>query len=281
MKGFIAVALSRLATLNAQDLRRPVHLMLSYDEEVGCLGMPPLLTAAQQRVLEPGAVIVGEPTSLQVANQHKGICILHTRVTGREAHSSLTHQGLSAVMFAAELVAYLSQQSRLLAQRPPTFFSRLEPPYTSLSVNQIRGGTAINILAAACEFDWDIRSLPNEPAEWIIEGFREFGEARIAELLQEGKRAAIETTIAANVPGLAADDSAAETLARAALESPDESIAVPFATEAGYFQRTGWPSVICGPGSIEQAHKPDEFIERSQLIGCERFLDNAIERQCR
>jgi acetylornithine deacetylase len=280
MKGFIAVALSRVATLRACDLSRPVHLMLSYDEEVGCLGTASLLAAAQELLPEPAAVIVGEPTSLQVANEHKGICVLRTRVTGTEAHSSLTHQGVSAVMLAAELIAHLGQQSRNLATRSLEAHSRLQPPYTSLSVNRIQGGTAINILAAACEFEWDIRTLPGERAESILDALAAFGDVRVAELLKEGKAAAIETLIQADVPGLKADDGPAEALTRAAAPSSAQSIAVPFATEAGYFQRAGWSAVICGPGSIEQAHKPNEFIERSELLACEELLDRAIKRQC-
>lgn len=280
MKGFIATALSRVATLRASDLSRPVHLLLSYDEEVGCLGTASLLAAAQELLPEPAAVIVGEPTSLQVANEHKGICVLRTRVTGTEAHSSLTHQGVSAVMLAAELIAYLGEQSRGLATRSREAPSRLQPPYTSLSVNRIQGGTAINILAAACEFDWDIRTLPGEQAKSILDALAAFGDARVVELLKEGKKSAIETLVQADVPGLEADDGPAEALTHAAILSSARSIAVPFATEAGHFQRAGWSAVICGPGSIEQAHKPDEFIERSELVACEAFLDRAIKRQC-
>jgi len=287
MKGFIAAALSRVSALNAARLTRPVHLMFSYDEEVGCLGAPSMIAAASEVLPKPGAVIVGEPTSMRVANEHKGICTSRTRVTGVEAHSSLTHQGVSAVMLAGELIAHLGELSRKLAAdaaaAKPGSSSRghrFQPPHTTLSVNQISGGTAINIFAAACEFGWDIRALPGESADAILAALASFGSARLAELLKEGKHCTIETTTLANVPPLEARAGAAEALARLATSAAGEATTVPFATEGGQFQRAGWSTVVCGPGSIEQAHKPDEFIERAQLQACEDFLDRAIASQC-
>jgi acetylornithine deacetylase len=281
MKGFIAVALSRVPTWQATRLSRPVHLMFSYDEEVGCLGALSMIAAAQEVLLKPRAVIVGEPTSMRIATEHKGLCTLRTRVGGMEAHSSLTHQGVSAVMLAGDLIAHLGVLARGCVARASAKGQRFQPPHTSLSVNCIEGGTAVNILAAACEFTWDIRALPGETPEPILRDLSFFVERRLAELLNEGKHCAIETTTLANAPPLEADSGAAEELARAAMQCPTESVTMPFATEGGLFQRAGWSTVICGPGSIEQAHKPDEFVERSQLAGCEAFLDRAIARQCR
>lgn len=280
MKGFIAAVLSRVPAWKAAQLSRPVHLMFSYDEEVGCLGAPSMIDAAHKVLPKPAAVIVGEPTSMRVANEHKGICALRTRTTGIEAHSSLTHQGVSAVMLAADLIAHLGDFARKLAMPSSKGAQRFDPPCTTLSVNRIQGGTAVNILAAVCEFDWDIRTLPGESATAILEQLSTFANARLAELLKEGKRCGIETTLQANVPPLTADAGAAEHLARAATRSPTHPITVPFATEGGQFQSVGWSTVVCGPGSIEQAHKPDEFIERSALVACETFLDRAVARQC-
>jgi acetylornithine deacetylase len=253
MKGFIAAALSRLPDWKASKLVRPVHLMFSYDEEIGCLGAPSMIAAAQKTLPKPAAVIVGEPTSMRVANQHKGICTMRTRVTGIEAHPSLTHQGVSAVMLAAELIAHLSELSRQRATQIKESARRFEPPYTTLSVNRIEGGTAINILAAACEFGWDIRSLPSDVPGEIREQLVSFAHSRLAELAKEGKRCAVETTVQADMPPLEADVGPAEKLARDATQSTAATITVPFATEGGQFQQAGWSTVVCGPGNIEQA----------------------------
>jgi acetylornithine deacetylase len=283
MKGFIATALSRVPMLKSARLLRPVHFMFSYDEELGCLGAPRMIAAASERIGKPAVVIVGEPTSMRVANEHKGICTGRTRVTGIEAHSSLTHQGVSAVMLAAELVNHMSDIARQLAASAsrPGATSRFTPPYTTMSVNTIQGGNATNILAGACEFTWDIRTLPGELPERISGALAEFAQRRLDELAADGKRCTINTKILGNVPPLRADGGAAEALARAVSAVSADSITVPFATEGGQFQEAGWSTVVCGPGSIEQAHKPDEFIERSELEACEQFLDRAIARQCR
>jgi acetylornithine deacetylase len=239
-----------------------------------------MIVAAQERLLNPAAVIVGEPTSMRIANQHKGICALRTRVRGVEAHSSLTNQGASAVMIAGELIAYLANLARGLAaeDRADRGF---EPPYTTLSVNRIAGGTAFNTLAAACEFEWDIRPLPGDKPAQILEQLSSFAAGRLTELLAEGKRCAVETSVQADVPALEADHGPAEHLAQQAIQSTASPSTVPFATEAGQYQRAGWSTVICGPGSIEQAHKADEFLELSQLAACECFLDRAVANACR
>lgn len=290
MKGFIAAALSRVPTLQANKLSRPVHLMFSCDEEIGCVGAPAMIAAAKKALPTPAAVIVGEPTSMRIADAHKGICTLQTRVTGIEAHSSLTHQGISAVMLAGELIARLGEISRDVAAKamavrhasPEAQAMRgFEPPYTTFGVNRIEGGTAINILAAVCEFGWDIRAIPGDTPAAIVELLSSYSNARLAELAKEGKHCTIQTRITAEVPPLVADGGSAAALARTAAQSTEETIKVPFATEAGQFQQAGWSTVVCGPGSIEQAHKPDEFIELSQLAACEQFLDRAIARQCR
>jgi acetylornithine deacetylase len=282
MKGFIATALSRVPALRNAKLSRPVHLMFSYDEEIGCLGAPRMIAAASAQIPKPGAVIVGEPTSMRVANEHKGICTSLTRVRGIEAHSSLVHLGASAVMLAAELIEHLGGVGRALASAPRSArAARFTPPHTTVTVNTIRGGTAINILAAACEFGWDVRALPGEDAGATRASLAQFVAKRLAALEAEGKHCSIESTVLADVPPLEVRDSTAEKLAHEASGSAQESTTVPFATEGGQFQRAGWSTVVCGPGSIEQAHKPDEFVERAQLDACETFLDRAIARQCR
>ena len=277
MKGFIAAALSRVPALKAARLSRPVHFMFSYDEEIGCLGAPHMIAAARDVLPAPAAVIVGEPTNMRIANEHKGICTLRTRVTGIEAHSSLTHQGASAVMIAADLIAYLSEVARKNAADAKGRKSRFNPPYTTLSVNRIEGGTALNILAAMCEFGWDIRALPGESPSPIIELLSAFSSERLAELSREGKQCHIETTMKTDVPALHADGGLAEKLAHAAAETSAESTTVPFATEGGQFQRAGWSTVVCGPGSIEQGPQA-ERIHRAIRVARLRALPRS--RRC-
>jgi acetylornithine deacetylase len=181
---------------------------------------------------------------------------------------------------ASDLIAHLGEIARELAARGAERPSRFVPPYTSVSVNTIQGGTATNILAGRCEFTWDIRALPGESPERVRAALAEFAERERQRLGAEGKRCSIETKVLADVPPLEADHGLAEQLTRAVSQSDEDTTTVPFATEGGQFQRAGWSTVVCGPGSIEQAHKPDEFIERAQLQACEAFLDRAIARQC-
>lgn len=280
MKGFIASVLSRVPRCEQAKLRRPIYLLFSYDEEVGCVGAPSMIQAVRETLPTPAVAIVGEPTHMRIATQHKGMCQLRTRVTGIEAHSSLTHQGVSAVMLAGELIGYLNQLATQLAVEIKPSADRFEPPYTTISVNRIEGGSAINILAARCEFFWDIRALPGETANRILSQFTGAVQERLATLAAHGKLCQVHTRIQAEAPPLNARDGPAEVLVRSVLPDAGEPLAVAFATEGGQFQQAGWSTVVCGPGSIEQAHKPDEFIELSELSACDRFLDRLIARHC-
>jgi len=281
MKGFIASALSRVPGWCTSKLSRPVHLMLSYDEELGCLGAPSMIAAAEHALPAPAVVIVGEPTSMRIATEHKSIRTLCTHVKGVEAHSSLTHRGMSAVMLAGDLVAHLGELARQFAAHGLPGARRFEPPYTTLSVNRIEGGTALNILAAECEFLWEIRAVPGETPKMIVDRLASFVDTYLASLEKEGKLCAVETSVQADVPALHADGGAAEKLVRAVMPSAGETIAVPFATEGGQFQRAGWSTVVCGPGRIEQAHKPNEFVEESELTACDALLDRLVAHHCR
>ncbi|MBW4051224.1 MAG: acetylornithine deacetylase [Proteobacteria bacterium] len=279
MKGFIAAVLARIPDWSRARLRRPMHLLLSYDEEIGCLGVSSMISAASESLHQPAAVIVGEPTGMRLATQHKGVCVAATKVTGISGHSSLTHRGESAVMLAGELIAHLREISDKLASQGPAGARAFDPPYTTVSVNRISGGTAVNVTAALCEFVWDIRPLPGADSGAIVSALAAHGEHLLAQLARQGKRCEIETTVLADAPALRAEkDGRAAELVRAVTERHETDIAVPFGTEAGYFQQAGWSTVVCGPGNIEQAHRPDEFIERSQLEECETFLDRLIHR---
>ena len=279
MKSFLAVALALVPEMCAAPLTTPIHLALSFDEEVGCLGVPRLLRQIAEAGLAPGLVIIGEPTEMRVINAHKGISGFRTEVTGLEAHSSATHRGVSAIMAAARLVSFLEALGEELAGRPgdPGF----TPPHTTISVGTIEGGTALNIIPRHCRFLWEFRPLPGFDGSEIVARFAAFARERVLPGMRARYAdAAIKTTTLAAVPPLAErDDSPAVALALA-LTGDNRAGVVSFATEAGLFQQAGIPAVICGPGSIAQAHEPDEFIARNQIAACEAFLRRLIARLC-
>jgi acetylornithine deacetylase len=270
MKGFIACALAAVPAMNT--LKRPIHLALSYDEEVGCRGVAPMVDAIVKRLPPIEAVIVGEPTMMQLINGHKGITALETVVTGVPAHSSQTQLGESAVMIAARLIDFLQNEAAAL-QAPDHCIEEFDPPYTTLTVNQIEGGTAINILAERCTFLWDIRSLPGDHAQMLQSAFRTFCD----DMVQESAHPiSIETAAFADAPGLKAQEvNTAEQLVRR-ISGANQSNMVAFATEAGYFQQAGYDTVVFGPGDIAQAHQPNEFVAIDQLRACDQFLNKLI-----
>ncbi|MBL8895182.1 MAG: acetylornithine deacetylase [Rhizobiales bacterium] len=271
MKGFIAVALAMVPEFKRRSLRRPIHLALSCDEEVGCRGVRPLVAYLQQHLPKPAVVIVGEPTLMKVVNAHKGAHTFTTEVTGHEAHSSCTHLGVNAIMTAAELITELSRARQDLIKRGDRS-GRFDPPYTTVHVGVIEGGTAKNIIPRHCSFTWETRLLPDDDPREVPDRFEAASRVLEPEMKRVSPDAGIKTTFVNSVPGLAPEeDSPAERLALHLAEANGLE-AVSYATEAGLFQQIGIPSVICGPGSIEQAHKPDEYVEVSELKKCESFM---------
>jgi acetylornithine deacetylase len=278
MKGFIACCLAAVPAMAAAPLTRPIHLLMSYDEETTCRGVLPTLHDLVSRHPRIGAVIVGEPTGMEMVNAHKGAFGYDVRVIGRPAHSSLAHQGISANIIAARLTVWIDdrvRQGRAAARGGDGF----TPPYSTCHVGRVRGGTACNILAGECVFDWDLRTVPSDDPQTFLEAF----EAEAARLTEEarakGHDIAVEIHEAFAVPGLRpAPDCAAEALCRQ-LTGQNGGSVVSYSSEAGFFQEAGLPTVLLGPGSIEQAHIADEFIERSQLNRCEDFLTRLIEAQ--
>ncbi len=274
MKGFIACLLAAVPDFVAADLREPLHLAFSYDEEVGCTGVMSLVEHVREMPHRPRACIVGEPTSMKVVNSHKGIFHLLTRIYGLEAHSS-TDRGLNAVMYGAEMISFLNGLAREMAARPPVI-DGFDPPYTTVHVGRIKGGTAANITPAYCEFEWDFRPIPGADQDEVLVRFNTY----VAEVILPAMKAKaadyakVETDILAHVPSLLPESgSTAESLVLA-LANQNAVEVVSYGTEAGLFQATGGvPTVVCGPGSILQAHKPDEYIARSEMIACTEFLD--------
>lgn len=275
MKSFIAITLALVPGMNR--LKKPIHLALSYDEEVGCQGAPRMVREMAERLPRPAAVIIGEPTTMQVVTAHKGITGVRTVVTGHEAHSSQTHRGVSAVMTAARLITHLDDLARRRAAQGP-FDRDFEPPYTTVHVGLVRGGTAVNIISRECEFEWDIRHIPGDEPEAIVEEFRRHCREQIEPTMQSVAPAAgVHTEISVQAPALAHEpDNAAIELARA-LTGRNATHKVPFAAEGGLFQNVGIPAVLCGPGSIDQAHQPDEYISLEQVEAGTRFVQRLIE----
>ncbi len=277
MKSFIAIALALLPEMLAQPLRQPIHLAFSYDEEIGCRGAPHLIAAMVEGLPRPKAVIVGEPTDMRVVNAHKGANTFRTEVTGHEVHSSQPHRGVSAVMTGARLIAFLDQiaAEKRNAADPACGF---DPPYSTIHVGTVHGGTALNIISRHCIFDWEMRHVPEDDPEAVFKRFEqlcsdEFEPAMRAVAPETG----IATRRVASYPGLVAvEDSEAEMLART-LSGANRSYTVPYGTEAGLFQQAGMAAIICGPGSIDQAHQPNEWISLAQVEAGTAFIRKLIE----
>lgn len=277
MKSFIASALAHVPDFLERGPEIPIHFALSYDEEVGCLGVRPMIDSVIRTLLKPQIVIVGEPSSMKVVNAHKGIQSYVTKVTGLEFHSSQTHQGVSAIQHAAELISFLMGLAAELRERGDAT-GRFRPPYTTISVGLIKGGSAVNIIPGHCSFAWECRPLPDLDPEEIITRFNDHVARDVLPRMRAvSPHANIETLVRARSPGLAPEDgSPGETLVMK-LAQCNETEAVSYNTEAGLFQLADIPTVVCGPGSIDQAHKPDEFIELSQIAECDRFMARLAE----
>ncbi|MGD9967349.1 MAG: acetylornithine deacetylase [Hyphomonadaceae bacterium] len=275
MKTFLALALAHVDAARAAALKRPIVLAFSYDEEIGCLGAPSMIAEIATRTNRPAAVIVGEPTSMKVVSAHKGVRSFIVEVIGREAHSSLPNRGVSAVTEALKLMTLVMELGREARNETHEHF---DPPEPTMTIGRVEGGTASNILARRCSFVWDCRCPDLAQADAIEARFRAGAAQLDAEIKQRAPEGGVHITRRTNTPGLAiARDSVAESLARA-LTGDNETRAVAYAAEAGLFQRAGIPAIICGPGSIEQAHQPDEWIERSQLEEGAVFMRKLIAR---
>jgi acetylornithine deacetylase len=271
MKGFGAVALAMIPEFKKRALKRPIHILLSYDEETTCLGPLDMIARLGVDLPRPNAVIVGEPTSMQVADAQKGVTTHLTRVRGFEIHSANLHRGVSAVHVGCRLVTELERiGEELRVAGDPS--GRFDPPFSTIHVGVIRGGTARNIVAKDCEFHWEFRSLPGADPMYAHDRLSEYVECLRSTVFAEFPQCGVETDTLVKVPGLSPQPgSSAETLALR-LARRNNTIAVPYATEAGHFQRAGVPTVVCGPGRIDQAHQPDEYIDVSELAACVEFM---------
>ncbi len=281
MKGFDALALSAVPLALERGVKRPLQIALSYDEEVGCTGAPPMIEALRRTLPRAAAAIIGEPSMMQAVTGHKGGAGFRTIVRGFEVHSSLLHEGVNAIMEGAKLIDWANEMNERNRRKTPNPVAAMfDPPFTTVHVGQISGGTAHNITAGECRFGLDFRCVPGES----LDEWRDAYLARIAEVEAGMKsvrpEARIEVEQYFDVPALLPeDDGAAESLARR-LTGDNGSHVVSYGTEAGQFQAAGYSAVVCGPGDIAQAHQPDEFISVAQLEAGEAFVSRLVDQLC-
>ncbi|CAM2145676.1 acetylornithine deacetylase [Pararobbsia alpina] len=276
MKGYIGVVLTALPDLLQTRLDKPVHFAFSYDEEIGCVGAPSMIEELQARGVRPDGCIVGEPTSMRPIVAHKSISSYRCCVKGHAVHSSLTPRGVNAIEYAARLICQIRDIADALKREGP-FDEAFDVPFSTSSVGTIHGGIAVNTVPALCEFVFEYRTLPAVDSSKIIEQI----EAYARDVLEPEMRkivphAAIEFTRRSSSPALEASEQDAITQLVRGLTANRETHKVAYGTEAGLFQRAGIPSVICGPGDIEQAHKPNEFVSLEQIVLCETFIQKLI-----
>lgn len=264
MKGFIALSLAHAETISRLPLKKPVHFAFSYDEEIGCAGVEPMIAEIGRRGAAPAVVWVGEPTLWGVLSAHKGIRDYEVRITGKAAHSSDPRMGASAIHEAIDLLGTLRCIAREQEDNAPTG-SEFDPSWTTITVGEIGGGTAPNILARECRFVFDVRTVPGNNPDAMLQPFFDH-VARVNEKLAKlGPECGIIVDKRADAPPLQLQrDSTAEAFMRA-LTGDNQVRVAAFATEAGQFQKAGFPAVICGPGSVEQAHQPNEFVAVSEI----------------
>ncbi len=279
MKGFIGVALAQaplVARALAEGTREaPVHYALSFDEEVGCLGVRHLIRDLAEQGITAAGCLVGEPTSMQPIVAHKGTHRFRCHVRGREAHSSYVTHGVNAIEYAARLIVFIRGIADRLAASEPRD-AGFTVPYSTLSTGLVRGGIAANVVPKDCEFQFDLRTLPGTAAEQIYEEIRAQAAALAAEMRRIDPEAGVDVEWLSSTVGLNA--APGDPIVRWAQRLSGHATAgkVSYGTEAGLFQQMGVPSVICGPGDIAQAHRPDEYVSLAQLAECEAFLARAL-----
>ncbi len=275
MKGFIGVALAQaprfVAALQSGRLDAPLHYALSYDEEVGCLGVRGLIEDLQAQGIKPGGCVVGEPTSMQPIVAHKGTHRFRCAVHGREAHSSYVTHGVNAIEYAARLIVFIRGLAERLAASEQRDYG-FTVPYSTLSTGVIRGGIAANVVPKDCEFQFDMRTLPQTSPDDLYQEIRAHAAVLAREMQRIDAQSGIDLTWSSQTVGLAASEADAIVQWAKRLSGSDSVGKVSYGTEAGLFQGMGVAAVICGPGDIAQAHRPNEFVSLEQLARCENFM---------
>ena len=271
MKGFLACMLAMVPEFRRRNLRTPVHLIFSYDEETGCHGVRPMIAEMGGRLVRPRMVIVGEPTSMTVVDAHKGPVRWQVDVEGRAAHSSMAHLGVNAITYASQLINELGRIEQELKNSNTN--ERFTPPYPTLQVTLINGGTAANIVPVSASFGFEVRALPGVDVDAIERRLRNFAETKcLPEMQRVAPEAAVRIRQTNAVPPFGADRDSEVVALALNLAQQNETFAVSYATEAGLFQGANAPSVVCGPGDIAQAHTANEWIAEAELGKCMAFL---------
>ncbi|POF88968.1 acetylornithine deacetylase [Pseudomonas putida] len=275
MKGFIASVLAAVPAFLAQPLHTPVHLAFSYDEEVGCLGVRSMLEALAERPHKPRLCLIGEPTELKPVLGHKGKLAMRCQVHGAACHSAYAPYGVNAIEYAARMIGKLGEIGLVLAEDQD---ARFDPPFSTVQTGVIKGGRALNIVPEECEFDFEVRALPGFAAETVADQLQAYAEAELLPRMRAVSAASdIRLWPLSAYPGLAtaADSEAARLVAL--LSGSSEFGTVAFGTEGGLFDQAGIATVVCGPGSMEQGHRPDEFVSVAQLLGCDAMLLRLVD----
>ncbi|WP_247268957.1 MULTISPECIES: acetylornithine deacetylase [Pseudomonas] len=276
MKGYIACVLALVPALVAAELRMPVHIALSYDEEVGCLGVRSLLAELEQRPVKPLLCIIGEPTELKPVLGHKGKLAMRCDVHGHPCHSAYAPLGVNAIEYAAELIGELGRIGQQL-KAPKHHDARFDPPYSTVQTGVISGGKALNIVPADCRFDFEIRALPSQDPTQVAQQLQAYAEQQVLPRMRAvSEHSAIRFSELSAYPGLATDAQSQAAELIAAFCGSREYGTVAFGTEGGLFDAAGIPTVVCGPGSMDQGHKPDEFVSRAQLDACDAMLQRML-----
>lgn len=274
MKGYIACVLALVPALVAATLRRPVHIALSYDEEVGCLGVRSLLSVLAQRPVKPMLCIIGEPTELKPVLGHKGKLAMRCDVHGAACHSAYAPHGVNAIEHAAELIGELGRIGQRLRDKQD---ARFDPPFSTVQTGVIGGGKALNIVPADCRFDFEVRALPGQAPQAVADELRAYAEQQVLPRMQAvSAQSAIRFTELSAYPGLMTDQHSEAAELIAAFCGSRAFGTVAFGTEGGLFDAVGIPTVVCGPGSMDQGHKPDEFVSVAQLAQCDQMLHSML-----
>lgn len=276
MKGFLACVLEKAPAFKQANLKTPVHLLFSYDEEISCVGVRPMIDEFGKTLTRPHHTIVGEPTSMQVVDAHKGIASFRAEITGKEAHSSMVHIGVNAINIAAKLIGELERiQAEIVAAEDD---NRFTPPFSTVHVGTIQGGQAQNIVPRHTSFVFEIRNLPGRDPYVHIERLKKFArEECLPAMHAVDPQTSIEIIETDSIPSFNTSDAATIIPMTLGLAQQNDLHAVSYGTEAGLFEKGGAVSVICGPGSIAQAHAPNEYIETTELTKCLHFLDRLID----
>ncbi|SAK62245.1 acetylornithine deacetylase [Caballeronia ptereochthonis] len=273
MKGFLASVLAAVPRFLERELKLPVHLAFSYDEEVGCLGVRPMLAELEKRTHKPVLCLIGEPTALKPVLGHKGKLAMRCQVKGAPCHSAYAPYGVNAIQYAARLINRLEEIGEQLAQ-PEHHDERFDPPYSTVQAGVIKGGRALNIVPAECEFDFEVRALPGFDANRVADELQTYAQA---ELLPKMRAVKSDTDIRLEplsaYPGLATPPESEAARLLALLSGSTEFGTVAFGTEGGLFNQAGIPTIVCGPGSMDQGHKPDEYVTVEQLRDCDSMME--------